>query len=174
VATLGHVRSQSTLEIPIAEAWELLQECDAQASLKAAPEAQQPSRNAEFEAEQHSKKDEQQPHAPEALFRQLQHPAKVKEPPKQQGLHHHAPAREGKRSYKGSRREEAIGPQEAYELATGSARWLCEGGHQLRRERRRSVLAVRLCICYARPAYRPSPAYTNKHHTLEDELFLTV
>ena len=42
VAALGHIRGQPTLEIPVAEAGNFLQERHAQAGLEVAPEAQQP------------------------------------------------------------------------------------------------------------------------------------
>ena len=42
VATLGHVGGQPTLEIPVAETRNLLQERHAQARLQMTPEAQHP------------------------------------------------------------------------------------------------------------------------------------
>jgi hypothetical protein len=138
------------------------------------PEAQHPCRNGEFEAEQHGEKEEQQPYAPEALSGKPQHPAKVKEPPKQQGLDHNAPAREDKCSYEDRWGEEAIGLEQAHKRAAGPARWFCKGRHELRGEGSRSVLAVRHRIRCEGPGYWASPAHADKNRTLQEELLLTV
>src|SRR5882672_637806 len=156
VATLGHVRHQSALEVPVRQSRDLFQKRLPQPCFQPPSHAQQGSGDRQF----HKQKHQQYTNRRQALSGKPQLPAQIKQPAKKNRLQNHATRREQGSEEQQRRGKHSVRPQQSQQLSSRTRRSLAQSRRNFGRNLRGLPRVTQRSL-------REPPAYTQQDRALQ-------